>query len=134
MPLYHPDSFLYLQFLQQLLTTVAAEPMAISQAIDQVSTKNASSIDLAQLRSTLGSIKINAALEHSYKQGHNPAARLQHLHHWFDGFKTLKFIHHLRDHCLGSISFRHWQDHSSDYKIQPTKAMVDLQQRIKALV
>ena len=37
----------------------------------------------------------------------NPMARLRHLHDWFDGFRTLKLIHHLRDHESSSLP---WQE------------------------
>jgi hypothetical protein len=32
-------------------------------------------------------------------QAPSPAARIRRLHDWFDGFRTLKLIHHLRDHA-----------------------------------
>ncbi len=40
-------------------------------------------------------------------QAPNPVARLRHLHDWFDGFRTLKLIHHLRDHASSSLP---WQE------------------------
>ena len=40
-------------------------------------------------------------------QAPNPVARLRHFHDWFDGFRTLKLIHHLRDHASSSLS---WQE------------------------
>ena len=39
-------------------------------------------------------------------QASNPEARLRHLHDWFDGFRTLKLIHHLRDHGSVSLPWR----------------------------
>ena len=38
-------------------------------------------------------------------QAPNPVARLRRLHDWFDGFRTLKLIHHLRDHASPSLSW-----------------------------
>ena len=33
--------------------------------------------------------------------------RLRHFHDWFDGFRTLKLIHHVRDRVATSLP---WQD------------------------
>ncbi len=40
-------------------------------------------------------------------QASDPVARLRHLHDWLDAFRTLKMIHHLRDHALSSLP---WQE------------------------
>ena len=41
------------------------------------------------------------------EQAPTPPARLRWLHDWFDGFRTLKLIHHVRDHGASSLP---WQD------------------------
>lgn len=41
------------------------------------------------------------------EQAPHPRARLRRFHDWFDGFRTLKLIHHLRDHVVPSLP---WQD------------------------
>jgi hypothetical protein len=133
MPLYHPDSFLYLQFFQKLLIVLASEPLTVTQAINRLGKIDSDRIDCAQLLAALGRIKFDAALKHSYKQSRKPDSRLQHLQHWFDGFKTLKFIHQLRDQGLNRISFKHWQDNHSDYSFQSTAAMDKLLRRIEIL-
>ena len=38
-----------------------------------------------------------AAWQQLGDQAPNPVARLRRLHDWFDGFRTLKLIHHVRD-------------------------------------
>lgn len=40
-------------------------------------------------------------------QAPDAASRLRRLHEWFDGFRTLKLIHHLRDHGSPSLP---WQE------------------------
>jgi hypothetical protein len=40
-------------------------------------------------------------------QAPNPMARLRHLHDWFDGFRTLKLIHHIRDYVSPVLP---WQE------------------------
>jgi hypothetical protein len=37
-----------------------------------------------------------SALAHCRRQGATPAQFLRHFHQWFDGFRSLKFIHALR--------------------------------------
>lgn len=41
------------------------------------------------------------------EQAPSAAARLRRLHEWFDGFRTLKLIHQVRDHAASSLP---WQD------------------------
>ena len=41
------------------------------------------------------------------EQAPNPLARLRRFHDWFDGFRTLKLIHHVRNHAASSLP---WQD------------------------
>ena len=41
------------------------------------------------------------------QQSPTPLARLRRLHDWFDGFRTLKLIHHVRDHAAPSLP---WDD------------------------
>ncbi len=41
------------------------------------------------------------------QQASDPQARLRRFHDWFDGFRTLKLIHHVRDRVARSLS---WQD------------------------
>jgi len=44
------------------------------------------------------------ALRHIHKAGRSDAARQQHTHIWFDGFKLLKVIHLLRDHHFPNLT------------------------------
>jgi hypothetical protein len=39
-------------------------------------------------------------------QAPSRTARLRHLHEWFDGFRTLKLMHHVRDHGAPSLPWR----------------------------
>jgi len=62
------------------------------------------------------------ALAHIRRAGAGPAQRIQHSTTWFDGFKILKIIHHLRDRYYPNVTFnesvktpRHWpleRDHT----------------------
>jgi hypothetical protein len=45
------------------------------------------------------------ALQHAFRQSSDAIQFNRQMHTWFDAFRTLKLIHHLRDHHLPSISF-----------------------------
>jgi hypothetical protein len=53
----------------------------------------------------LKSIKTERALVHAFNQSNDLHQFTRQMHTWFDAFRTLKFIHSLRDHCLPSISY-----------------------------
>ena len=48
-------------------------------------------------RAVLASLGLGRAIDHCRRQGGSPELFLRHFHQWFDGFRTLKFIHGLRD-------------------------------------
>ena len=41
-----------------------------------------------------------SCIEHCLKHSDNPAQFMRHFHQWFDAFRTLKFLHRLRDSAL----------------------------------
>lgn len=45
----------------------------------------------------LQTMGLESALDHCRRQGGTEAQYLRQFHQWFDAFRTLKFIHHLRD-------------------------------------
>jgi hypothetical protein len=45
------------------------------------------------------------ALQHAFRQSADTVQFKRQMHTWFDAFRTLKLIHHLRDHHLPSVSF-----------------------------
>ncbi len=45
------------------------------------------------------------ALQHAFRQSSDAVQFNKQIHTWFDALRTLKLIHHLRDHHLRSISF-----------------------------
>ena len=54
----------------------------------------------------LEQVGVNGAIAHAQRQGKDAAARLRHLHTWFDGFRTLKFVHTVRDLGYANTDFR----------------------------
>ena len=61
--------------------------------------------DLQALISGLEDAGASEALQHAFRQSSDTIQFNRQVHTWFDGFRTLKLIHHLRDHHLPSISF-----------------------------
>jgi len=131
MPLYHPECFRYLQFFLHLLTAIANQPDELAAIAKREATAN---IDLTIILALADSLKLQSAINHCAKQGKNATTRLQHLQHWFDGFKTLKSIHWLREHHFASISFQQWRLQQPDsYQFSNNEAMTQLIQRIDSL-
>ena len=53
----------------------------------------------------LRSLGIEVAFRHLTKQCKTTQQYLLHIHHWFDAFRTLKFVHYLRDNHFPNISY-----------------------------
>ncbi|MFT5691475.1 MAG: hypothetical protein ACI92E_000804 [Oceanicoccus sp.] len=123
MRIYHPDSFVYLHYFLKLLVALAN---------NNRNTLETSCLDLAiepqhivsreLLLKFTSTLQIDRAISHCYRQGDTAAKRLKHLMGWFDGFKTLKLIHFIRDNQLEMITFRQWQQR---YTIEKTRLMTD---------
>ena len=126
MPLYHPDSFAYLRFFLQLLQQLSIQRCDIATACERIA--QPISIDISLLLSIIDQLQLHQALQHCYQQGKTPAIRLQQLQHWFDGFKTLKFIHLLRDQQLGTVSYQRWLNGA--YLFSGNDAMASLSRQI----
>ena len=97
--LYHPDCFAAVRDVTQSLQRVSESPYVSGPEL------------LAQMSSPVkGFLESQGALRTWQKlseQAPNPLARLRRFHDWFDGFRTLKLIHHVRDHAAASLP---WQD------------------------
>jgi len=71
----------------------------------QDSFSNHSPMDLQALIGGLEESGATEALQHAFRQSNDAIQFNRQIHTWFDAFRTLKLIHHLRDHRLPSISF-----------------------------
>lgn len=88
---YHPDIFtelkIWLNALPQLFTGTLGE------------------LELKQTtRAVLLKMKAEAAIEHAKKQSSTTEGFCRQMNTWFDGFRTLKFIHLLRDQGLHNVT------------------------------
>lgn len=107
--LYHPAVF---DLLRTWLSSVPDFLEARSSDVGDI----LSAPDQNMLAGALERIGVGKALQHALRQSSDAAQFERHLHTWFDAFRTLKLIHHLRDHHLPSVPFedlgsRHNIDH-----------------------
>ena len=97
--LYHPDCFAAIRDATRCLQCVSESPNRSAREL------------LAQLnplvKGFLESQGALAAWPKLCEQSPTPLAQLRRLHDWFDGFRTLKLIHHVRHHAASSLP---WQD------------------------
>ncbi|MEH6590791.1 MAG: hypothetical protein V7746_11060 [Halioglobus sp.] len=92
---YHPACFLGLRSLLRAIPALYLDPDTV---IEQLIVADTGSAQLAAAAAAvLTDLGIEAALLHCRRQGKSQAQFLRQFHQWFDGFKTLKFIHGLRD-------------------------------------
>lgn len=99
---YHPDCFLALkavldQFSLWLEDPKRAATPTLEQHLGADLGSNAEAI--------LTQMNVAKGIDHARQHGANATARLRHLHTWFDGFRTLKFIHALRERCRADLTY-----------------------------
>ena len=97
--LYHPDCFAAVRDVTQSLQSLSESPyLSGPELLTQMSPPT---------KDFLESQGAPRAWQTLSEQAPNPLARLRRFHDWFDGFRTLKLIHHMRDHAAASLP---WQD------------------------
>jgi len=96
--LYHPSVF---ALLRSWLGSLPAFWQSRSSDIAAI----LSQMDLQVLIGPLGESGATEALQHALRQSSDADQFNRQMHTWFDAFRTLKLIHHLRGHLLPSISF-----------------------------
>ena len=92
---YHPQCFEALRVLLASVDTLAQHPAAELEPL-LVSQGLAANLAL-QSRLALSAMDIEVALQHCQRQGKSPGQFQRQFHQWFDGFRSLKFIHAIRD-------------------------------------
>ena len=92
---YHPHCFAALRAVLSLIPALRAAPGSdIARGLQSMGLDP----DLALASSeVLHSMGLDHALAHCRRQGKSPEQFLRQFHQWFDAFRTLKFIHTLRD-------------------------------------
>jgi hypothetical protein len=105
---YHPQSFDLIKNLISCLeswsesSTLLPDKKEITKSIQGEIPLN----DLERLETLLDSLGFFRILETAKEQRSTPQAILKHLHESWDGFKTLKLIHGIRDYFLPEIEFQ----------------------------
>jgi len=113
---YHPQSFNDLAVWLNLITPLwhareRYQQLGFNQTIDFLLSENKteSEIDDQQakrLSRVLASQKIESFLQHGFKQCRSEAAFRKQMHDWFDGFKTLRFIHLMREYYFDDVALQ----------------------------
>lgn len=96
--LYHPKCFAAVREVTDLLTKLSESP---SQSLPELLAHRSPPIQ--GFLESQGALRDWPTLR---DQAPSRSARLRHLHEWFDGFRTLKLMHHVRDHGATSLPWR----------------------------
>jgi hypothetical protein len=92
---YHPACFAALRAVLESLPELALAP---ERDLAQLLRDRGLEPQLArQSCQALNALGVEGALQHCRQQGKSVAQFQRQFHQWFDGFRTLKFIHALRD-------------------------------------
>ena len=98
---YHFQCFAMLRVALSGLVAWANDPSAPWR--DHIHSNTSPSMPVTGVLEQLG---LDGAIAHAHRQGKDAAARLRHLQTWFDGFRTLKFVHTVRDLGYADTDFQ----------------------------
>lgn len=103
--LYHPAVFAHLAAWLRVMTAIARSGGKFAGALEELPSGNPFfRADL--LQESLESLGAFGAIRDAAEKSSDERTFLRHLHTWFDAFRTLKLIHHLR---RGFPSIPYWQ-------------------------
>lgn len=92
---YHPQCF---EALRVLLLSMEALQQSPAPGLEDLLISHGLEPNLAlHSRLNLEAMGIEKALQHCRRQGKSPGQFQRQFHQWFDGFRSLKFIHAIRD-------------------------------------
>ena len=101
---YHPQCF---EALRVILKLVEQFRLRNPEKLEPILVDSGLSTKLAKTTAAcLHSMNIANAIEHCRKHGKTESQFIRQFHQWFDGFRTLKFIHAIRDASLPMVSLR----------------------------
>jgi hypothetical protein len=84
------DSFARHGSAERLYSDIDREPSEIRQVVSSI----------------LGDFDASSELEAASRETRAPVARKRRIHSWFDAFRTLKFVHAVRDACHPNVPWR----------------------------
>ncbi|MEM6581242.1 MAG: hypothetical protein AAF699_08225 [Pseudomonadota bacterium] len=128
---YHPDCFLALRgFLQTIeLRGADLECEHLEAALAEAEMDAQLREPICRIGKEMG---LSAALEHCRRQSTCAAQYLRQFHQWFDGFRTLKFIHGIRDAGRPMQSFDQLC-HLTPNFLPPALCASDVESRLQAI-
>lgn len=101
-PFYDPNIFVQLKYFLKQITLCLQEEYLDSAERALIKVCSNSQIQAAE------NTGVWSTLKHCYQQGKTAEKRLQHFHQGFDAFKTLKFVHQLRNTNYPMIPYQVW--------------------------
>jgi len=101
--LYHPDCFAAVRDVTRMLQRVSESPCASGHPWSEAG----SAEPVPSVRAFLESQGALRVWQRLCAHAPTPTARLRHFHEWFDGFRTLKLMHHVRDYAAPLLP---WQE------------------------
>lgn len=101
--MYHPKLFELLKAWHALMPALFEHDLEVSNNNSELPED-----EFHAMVQGLKSLGLEKALQHCRQQAKDPNQFRKHLWQWFDGFRTLKFIHWLRDNQYPSIGFNDW--------------------------
>jgi hypothetical protein len=103
--LYHPLMFAHLAGWLRVLEAIAEKGGNVDQPLDALPSGNPY-LRADLLQQTLASLGAFDAVREAIARSRDPRTLRRHLHTWFDAFRTLRFIHEMRDGGLKSLAWR----------------------------
>jgi len=118
---YQPQIFNALKMVLQTLQSFDLPPHRWSESLRAASCGDQGLTDIVPVAiEALEQLGVADALTHCQRQGRTARSRAQHFHTWLDGFKTLKFIHNVRDRGYANCTLRATQQ---ELNFWPTRAL-----------
>ena len=127
---YHPEIFDLLKMTLQKLAILDQETTISPLTTDFMGTEKAQHLNAA-----LTHMGASSAMETARKSSQNPRIQQEHLRTWFDGFRTLKFIHYCRDLGYPSMPLRQLitQPLYRPYALNPCASLTELNEQFKKI-
>ena len=102
---YHPDVFRLLAYWVSSFSALwGNRALGVETALQRVVEHAPDTIASKAMVELLTHIGARKGVAHGFKQARDPDQFNKQLHDWFDGFRTLKMVHWLRDHVAASVS------------------------------
>ena len=101
---YHPRTYLYLRATLDSLQASSATGRFERQSLHRA--LRADGLDPAPANAAMDALGFDAAIGKLLRTSTDHRQRRRALHCWFDAFRTMKFLHHVRDNGVASLDAR----------------------------